>query len=51
MNPMGHCGHFGTGSSVLDASLLTNWHDDNVNEDDSNDVCTLQYNYVIRQQS
>jgi len=48
---MGHCGHFGTGSSVLDARLLTNGHDDNVNEDDSNDVCTLQYNYVIRQQS
>ena len=42
MNPMGHSGHFGTGSSVPHARLLTNGHDDNVNDDDSNDVSTLQ---------
>ena len=39
---MGHSGHFGTGSSVPDARLLTNGNDDNVNDDDSNDVSTLQ---------
>lgn len=42
---------FGTGSSVPDAKLLTNGHDDNANDDDSNDVSTLQYNCVVRQQS